>query len=66
MERRATELEGELDVAQIAAGVACGYQLWREWLDDFRPGHSELARWYEGFAQRPSMVATAPRETPER
>ena len=65
LEARSGELEGPVDMAQIAVGVACGYQLWREWLDDFRPGHPRLASWYEAFSQRPSMKQTEPAETPE-
>lgn len=52
-------------LAEITVGVATGYQDWREWLDDFRPGRPRLAKWYEGFSQRPAMQATAPDDTPE-
>lgn len=66
IERRTQELGGKVDLAQITVGVACGYQLWRDWLEDWRPSHPRLARWYEAFAERPSMIETAPAETPER
>lgn len=66
IEARAEELDGPLDLAQIAAGVACGYQDWRDWLEDFRPGRPALAAWYDRFARRPSMQATEPQDTPER
>lgn len=66
IEARAAELDGPLDLAQIAAGVACGYQDWRDWLEDFRPHRPALAAWYASFARRPSMQATAPQDTPER
>ena len=64
MELRTAELDGPLDLAQITAGIACGYQDWRDWLDDFRPGRPQLAQWYKGFSQRPTMKATEPTETP--
>lgn len=64
IEARAEELEGPLDLAQITVGIACGYQDWREWLDDFRPGRDRLTQWYAAFADRPSMRETEPKETP--
>lgn len=66
LERRAGELDDEIDLAQITVGVACGYQLWRDWLDDFRPSRPALTKWYEAFAARASMRATEPSDTPER
>lgn len=66
LERDAGVLDAPIDLAQITAGIACGYQDWREWLVDFRPGRPRLATWYEGFAQRPAMLATVPKDTPER
>jgi glutathione S-transferase len=65
IEARAGELDGALDLAQITVGVACGYQHWREWLDDCMPGRPKLSAWYAAFSQRASMIATAPRETPQ-
>jgi glutathione S-transferase len=53
------------NLAQITVGIACGYQDWRDWLDDFRPGRNRLAAWYELMSTRPSMQITVPRETPE-
>jgi glutathione S-transferase len=53
------------DLAMITAGIACGYQDWRAWLDDFRPGRPALSRWADAFSQRPAMVETMPAETPE-
>jgi len=64
LEADAAELDGPLDLAQITAGVACGYQEWREWLGDFRPNRPKLSAWYETFAARPAMRATEPQETP--
>jgi len=65
IEDRAEELDRPLDLAQITVAIACGYQDWRDWLDDYRPGHLRLAAWAETFAKRPSMKATEPLETPE-
>ena len=65
IELRAGELEGPLDLGQITVGVTLSYQDWREWLDDFRSGRPELSAWYKNFADRPSMRATEPQETPE-
>lgn len=53
------------DLAMITVGVACGYQDWRDWLPDFRPGRPKLAAWADEFAKRPSMAVTRPEETPE-
>lgn len=64
IEARVPELDGPVDLAQITAGIACGYQDWRDWLGDFRPGRARLAAWYETFAQRPAMQETEPQETP--
>ena len=57
-------LDGPVDLAQITTGIALGYQDWREWLEDFRPGRPQLAAWYARFAEMPSMRATEPKETP--
>lgn len=72
-EQRAGELAGELTVAddtppnlaQITTAIACGYQDWRDWLWDFRPGRPNLGSWYDNFCQRPAMQETAPKDTPE-
>jgi glutathione S-transferase len=64
LERDVAHLEGPLDLAQITTGIALGYQDWREWLEDYRPGRPRLAAWYGRFAELPSMKATEPKETP--
>lgn len=66
LESRLDEFEDGVTLASITVAVACGYQIWRDWLDDFRPGHPGLGIWYDAFRQRPSMLATEPSETPER
>ena len=46
----------------IAVGCMLGYLDFRFADDDWRTGHPGLAAWYERFAQRPSMVASVPRD----
>jgi glutathione S-transferase len=69
IEEHAVELSvpgGSLpNLAQITAGIACGYQDWRDWLADFRPGRPALSNWYGEFSQRPAMRETEPSDTPE-
>jgi glutathione S-transferase len=65
LDARVGSLDGAIDLAQVTVGIACGYQIWREWLDDFQPGYPALGRWYEAFSARDSMRATEPAETPE-
>ena len=64
LEANVDDLGGPLDLAQITAAIACGYQDWREWLEDFRPGRPRLADWYAAMAERPSLKVTEPKETP--
>ncbi|MBT7757136.1 MAG: hypothetical protein HN732_07395 [Rhodospirillaceae bacterium] len=68
-EQRAGELDvgddGLPNLAQITTGIACGYQDWRSWLWDFRPGRPNLEAWYKDFSQRPAMQETEPKDTPE-
>lgn len=56
----------ELTMAHIVAGIACGYMDFRFPADDWRGKRPELARWYDQFARRPSMILTIPAETPQR
>ena len=49
-------------LADIACGVALGYLDFRYAVENWRDRRPALARWYEAFARRPSMVATVPRE----
>jgi glutathione S-transferase len=53
------------DLAQITTAVACGYDDWR-YGPDWRGVAPKLAAWYDQVAQRPSMKATEPSETPQR
>ena len=56
------EAAGFLDVGigEIAAACALGYLDFRFAERDWRQGRPALARFYEGFAARPSMQATQP------
>jgi glutathione S-transferase len=47
-------------IDQIAVGCALGYLDFRFAADRWRDRRPSLARWYDGFAQRPSMLATVP------
>ena len=68
VERALAALESEasaivkdpVTVGHISIGCALGYLDLRFPEDDWRTAHPALAAWYADFAQRPSMVATAP------
>lgn len=62
LETEAARWGDALTIGQIAAGCACGYLDFRFGQEDWRPGRPRLAAWYQHFAERPSMQATAPRE----
>ncbi len=53
-------LEGPLDMAVIAVGVALEYLDFRHPDRDWRTGRDRLADWQARFARRPSMLATVP------
>lgn len=55
-------LEGKVDIGQIALGCALGWIEYRmsEMLGDWRARWPAVGSWYDGFAARPSMRATAP------
>jgi glutathione S-transferase len=50
-----------LTVGEIAAGCALGWLGVRAPEEAWQARHPRLAAWYEGFAARPSMLATAPK-----
>ena len=54
------QLDGPLDMAQIAVGCALGYLDFRHGDRDWRGAAPDLADWFAGFEQRPTMVATRP------
>ncbi|WP_316014480.1 glutathione S-transferase family protein [Roseobacter sp. HKCCA0434] len=53
-------LKGPVGMGQLALGAALGYLDFRDVVGDWRAGRPDLAAWYEGFSQRPSMQATSP------
>ncbi|WP_238122222.1 MULTISPECIES: glutathione S-transferase [unclassified Xanthobacter] len=53
-----SHLDGPLDMGVIAVACALGYLDFRLTPQAWRPQAPELARWYDAFARRPSMVAT--------
>jgi glutathione S-transferase len=66
LEERVPQPGTTFDLAQITTAVACSYQDWRYPDDGWRNGAPRLAAWYGIAAQRPSLKATEPAETPQR
>jgi glutathione S-transferase len=62
LERDAGSLDGCLTIGTIAVGCLLGYRDFRFATDGWRDGRPKLAAWYETFAQRPSMLATIPKD----
>lgn len=50
-----------VDLGQIAAGCTLGWLEFRSVVGELWEGRPALKAWYGRFAERPSMVATAPR-----
>ena len=59
-ETEADALGSTVDIGTITLGCALGYLDFRFADMGWRKSHPKLARWYEGFAARPSMKATVP------
>jgi glutathione S-transferase len=53
-------LSGPVTMGHISLGCALAYIDFRHGGRDWRARHATLANWFEGFAARPSMQATAP------
>jgi len=65
LEAEAHELQaGPFDLGRIAIGCALSYLDYRFPDIAWRDGHPTLAAWHERFAQRPSVLRSAPTETP--
>lgn len=63
LESEAPQLGEDVTIGQVALGVALGYLDFRFPADEWRSGRPRLAAWYDdGFASRPSMVATVPKD----
>lgn len=60
LEKEAGDLDGPITIGQIAVACALGYMDFRYEADKWREGRPNLAKWYDAFAQRPSMTATVP------
>ncbi|NJM84174.1 MAG: glutathione S-transferase [Tabrizicola sp.] len=54
-----SHLAGPVDMSQIALAAALGYLDFRQPERTWRDGRPGLAQWFAGFAERPSMQATA-------
>ena len=64
LEKQVPAFGADFDLAQITTAVACGYEDWR-YGTDWRASAAKLAAWHDVVAQRPSMRATQPAETPQ-
>src|SRR5690242_20297192 len=64
LEKRVPATGSAFDLAQITTAVACAYESWR-YGDEWRGVAPGLAAWSDTVAERPSMKATAPAETPQ-
>jgi glutathione S-transferase len=51
----------DVDLGTLTVGCALGYLDFRFPQEPWREGRPQLARWYEGFTSRRSMVETTPR-----
>lgn len=60
LEREAENFGDSVDIGTVAVACAAGYMDFRYGDEGWRDRRSNLAAWYETFAKRPSMVATAP------
>jgi glutathione S-transferase len=55
-----SHLAGPVKMGHISVGCALGYLDLRHDTRNWRQGRAALAAWYEEFANRPSMLASAP------
>ncbi len=60
LDAEAPSFGADVDLGQIGVAAAIGWLEFRQPLGDIRAGRSRLFRWYDAFAQRPSMLATIP------
>ena len=61
LESEADKLGATVDIGTITIGCALGYLDFRYADLGWRQDRPKLAKWYEGFAARPSMLATVPK-----
>lgn len=62
LEAESDSLEGPVDIAKLTVGCALGYLDFRGFAGDWQADRPKLANWHAGFAERPSMRATVPKE----
>ena len=62
LEAEAKSLGTEVTIGHLAIGCTLGYLDFRFGADAWRDGRPGLAKWYEGFAKRPSMSTTEPKD----
>ncbi|HXQ42603.1 MAG TPA: glutathione S-transferase N-terminal domain-containing protein [Candidatus Udaeobacter sp.] len=60
LEKEAASFGTAIDIGLISIACALGYADFRHAADEWRKGRPALAKWYEGFAKRPSIQRTAP------
>ena len=61
-EEEADSLDQRFSIGEIAIACALGYLEFRHAIDDWRHNHPALSAWYDRIAQRPSVVATIPKD----
>jgi len=62
LENDLDSLSGNLTIGGITVGIMLSYLDFRFAVDHWRATRPGLADWYEGFASRPSVVATEPKD----
>lgn len=60
LEQETERLAGPVNIGHIAVGCCLGYLDFRFANEPWRSSHPKLARWFEEFSKRPSMVETTP------
>ncbi len=61
LEAESDLLNGPINLGQITVACALGWFEFRKPIGDIRAGRPKLFKWYDEFAKRPSMQATAPK-----
>ena len=61
LERSAKDLEGPINLGQVATACAIGWLEFRKPAGDIRKGRPKLFAWYDAFVKRPSLQATLPK-----
>jgi len=62
LEKEADGFGDGIDIGLIAVAAALGYMDFRYASENWRSTRPKLARWYDRFAQRPSMLTTVPKD----